>query len=177
MSLIRRAALLGALSLAAAACSPSPPSPPRPTAPPKATTPPKAAASPGASPVAAQMRLGELVYNNHGEREVRGRGTQDVDAGDYYFRGTFLRGTPGQRLRLRIRNVAQVTHNISLPSQQVDRDLPTGGERTDVEVTFPASGALRFFCKLHADHGMNGQLLVGDAEPQPLTSLVLPSDS
>ena len=178
MTLIRRLAVLGALALATAACSPSPP---RPTTPPRSAAPAKApaspGASPGASPVAAETRLGDLAYTDHGFRDVQGRSSQDVDVGDYYFKGTFLRGDPGQKLTLRIRNVAQTPHNFSLPSQQLDRDIPTGRERVGVEVTFPESGALRFFCKLHADRGMNGQLLVGNAEPQPLAGLVRPSGS
>ncbi len=173
MTLIHRVAVLGALAVVTAACSPSPA---RPTAQPKTAAPSKSAASPGASPgaspVAAQIRLGEWAYSDYGFRETQGRSSQDVDAGDYYFKGTFLRGNPGQKLTLAIRNVAQSLHNFSLPSQQVDRDIPTGGERVRLEVTFPESGALRFFCKLHADRGMNGQLLAGGAEPQPLAGLV-----
>jgi plastocyanin len=152
--------------MAMAACSPAPA---RPTSPPK---PAAKLASPVASPSPGtegqQIRLGDFSYADYGVRDVSGKSSQDVDVGDFYFKGTFLRGTSGQRLRLRIRNVAQVPHNVSLPSQQVDRDIPPGRQRVEVEVTLPASGGLRFFCKYHAPQGMNAQLLVDDAEPQPL---------
>jgi hypothetical protein len=36
--------------------------------------------------------------------------------------------------------------------------------------SLPESGALRFFCKYHADRGMDGQLLAGEATPQPVAS-------
>ncbi len=169
-------AVLGALAVATAACSPAPA---RPTTSPKSAVPAKSAASTGASPtaspVAAQIRLGEWAYTDHGIRETQGKSSQDVDVGDYYFKGTFLRGNPGQKLTLAIRNVARGPHNFSLPSQQLDQDIPTGGERVSIEVAFPESGALRFFCKLHPDRGMNGQLLAAGAEPQPLAGLVRPS--
>ena len=99
---------------------------------------------------------------------MRRAGLRGVDAGDFYFKGTFLRGRPGEALTLKIKNTGTQLHNFSLPDQGLDIDLPTGGERMDVEVVVPESGALRFFCKYHADRGMNGQLLAGDAEPQPL---------
>ena len=177
---VRHLALVGGLALAAA-CSvaPSnPTAPPRP-APTKAAAP---AASPGASPAAGcgraagsatapeveQLRIGALTYNSYGFREVANRSTQDVDAGDYFFKGTFFRGAPGQKLTLRIQNTGTTAHNLSLPPQQVDRDIPTSAGRVAVDVTFPESGALRFFCKYHEAQGMNGQLLLGNGEPQPL---------
>jgi plastocyanin len=148
------------------ACSPAPA---RPTTPPKAAAKlASPAASPSPSPEGQQIRLGDFSYADFGVRDVRGRSSQDLDVGDFYFKGTFLRGTSGQKLRLRIRNVAQVPHNVSLPSQQIDRDLPPARQRVEVDVTLPESGALRFFCKYHAPQGMNGQLLADDAEPQPL---------
>jgi hypothetical protein len=47
-------------------------------------------------------------------------------------------------------------------------DLPPKGKVT-VEVIFPASGAVRFFCKFHEALGMHGALRVGDA-PRPAMS-------
>jgi plastocyanin len=39
-----------------------------------------------------------------------------------------------------------------------------------VEITFPSSGVVRFFCKFHMSRGMNGELLTGDAQPQAVSS-------
>jgi plastocyanin len=159
--------------IAIAACAPSPP---RPTAPPKSAASgakpggsPVAKSSPAPSPTVGETRLGAFTYNDYGPRDVQGKSTQDVDAEDYAFKGTFLRGTPNQAVTLRIRNTGQRPHNFSLPSQQVDVDIPTGRERVAVQVTFPESGAVRFFCKYHTAQGMNGQLLAGNIEPQPVS--------
>jgi plastocyanin len=55
-------------------------------------------------------------------------------------------------------------HNFSIPDQRVDKDIPPKGQLL-VEVTFPPSGVLRFFCKFHSALGMNGMLLTGDIKP------------
>jgi plastocyanin len=88
-------------------------------------------------------------------------------ADDYTFNPTFLRGSPGQNLTLRIANKGEEEHNFSLLAPQVDKDIAPAAT-ADVTVTFPSSGVLRFFCKYHATLGMNGQLLAGDATPQPV---------
>jgi plastocyanin len=192
---VRPLALLSALIFTGAACAPTPS---RPTSAPKpaATRAAAPAASPGASPVASAPANGEpvtvggLTYNSFGFREAAGEAARDLDAGDFFFKGTFLRGNANQKLKLRVRNTGQGVHNLSIhanqklklrvrntgqgvhnlsiPAQGVDREIPTGGQRVEVEVTFPESGALRFFCKLHESRGMNGQLLVGEIEPQPV---------
>lgn len=54
--------------------------------------------------------------------------------------------------------------NFSIPNQRVDKDIPPKGKLL-VEVTFPTSGVVRFFCKFHSALGMNGMLLTGDAKP------------
>ena len=176
---IRAPLLVAALGLAVA-CAPAAS---RPTAPPKPASEksaasaadksessaarPKAAASPTAV-AGTLLQLGGFTYADYGIREVGRKTSQPMDAGDFYFKGTFLRGKPGQTLRLEIKNVSQQLHNFSIVGQEIDRDLPPDDQRVEIQVTLPESGALRFFCKLHADRGMNGQLLAGEIEPQPL---------
>ena len=169
----RYLALVSVLVAAAVSCSPAPPGPnatPKPAA--KAATPKPAAkaASPAPSPVGTSTQLGDFTYVDYGMREVQGKTAQELDAGNFYFKGTFLQGSPGQLLKLRIANVSELPHNLSIPSQQVDQDIPVGRGRTDVDVTLPESGALRFFCKYHTAQGMNGQLLAGETMPQPVSS-------
>ena len=165
------ALLLSAVTVACSAGPSRPANTPKPAAKPAARVA-SPAASPGASPAATESgqprKVGEITYADFGNRNVRDKPAQDLDAGDFYFKGTFLQGNPGQKLKLRIQNVAQATHNFSLPAQQIDQDIPPGRSRVEVEVTLPESGALRFFCKLHTERGMNGQLLAGVAEPQPV---------
>jgi plastocyanin len=89
----------------------------------------------------------------------------NIEADSNYFAPTFLRGQPGQKLTLEIENESSAQHNFSLTAQGIDRDVPPKGKAM-VEVTFPQSGALHFFCKYHTGSGMNGELLIGEATPQ-----------
>jgi plastocyanin len=175
--------LLIALTLACtAAPAATPTSPARPTAPAQAPAAPTAAspapvAVPSPSPAAAVAspsaaarvrQLGSFTFQDHGTRDVKGLNELDLEADDFYFSPTFLQGAPGQKLKLTVENEGEAQHNLSLGGQGVDTDIPPDG-KAEVEVTFPASGALRFFCKYHADEGMNGELLAGDATPQPVS--------
>jgi plastocyanin len=116
-----------------------------------------AVASPMASP-------GLVSMNDRGERSVDGLGMVEIEASDFAFTPTTLRGTPGQHLKMAIENAATIDHNFSLDEQGVQQDITPGGRAT-VEVTFPTSGSLRFFCALHAGQGMNGQLVSGATAP------------
>ena len=64
-----------------------------------------------------------------------------------------------------ISNVAAQVHNVSIPAQTLDQDIPPGSPRVNVDVIFPVSGAVQFFCKYHTARGMNGLLVVGDLPP------------
>ncbi len=107
---------------------------------------------------------GKLTISDHGTKEVKGQAERELEADDYYFKPTFLRGAPGQTLRLEIENESSTLHNISIPEQHIDKDIPPKG-KVVVEVTFPPSGLVRFFCKFHAPLGMSGALLTGEAAP------------
>ena len=90
-----------------------------------------------------------------------------MDAGDFYFKGTFIRGNPGQVLTMELKNVADQVHNFSLPAQGLNQDIPPKGHAPlSVAVTFPASGELQFLCKYHTAQGMNGLLRVSENKPE-----------
>ena len=110
------------------------------------------------------ITLGGVTYADHGTKDVRTRARLELEADDYYFSPTFLRGKPGQKLTLVVESEASTLHNISLPALGIDKDIPPKG-KVQVDVTFPASGVLAFSCKFHGPLGMNGQLLAGDAAP------------
>jgi YVTN family beta-propeller protein len=107
------------------------------------------------------ITVGGVTYSDHGTKDVRNVSKLELEADDYYFSPTFLRGKPGQKLRLLVENEASTLHNISIPSQGVDKDIPPKGKVT-VDVTVPASGVLAFSCKFHGPLGMNGQLQTRD---------------
>jgi len=122
----------------------------------------RAAAAP--SGTRKSITLGGVTYADHGIKDVRTRARLELEADDYYFSPTFLRGKPGQKLTLVVESEASTLHNISLPALGIDKDIPPKG-KVQVDVTFPASGVLAFSCKFHGPLGMNGQLLAGDAAP------------
>ena len=72
---------------------------------------------------------------------------------------------PGQKLKLEIENESATLHSFTIPEQNLDMNIPPKG-KVVVEVTFPPSGMVRFFCKFHAALGMDGELLTGDANPR-----------
>jgi YVTN family beta-propeller protein len=114
------------------------------------------------------ITLGDLTFSDHGTKEVKGQAEMDLEADDYYFEPTFLRGAPGQKLTLEIENESGTLHNFSIPDQHIDQDIPPKG-KVKVEVTIPPSGAVHFLCKFHTALGMNGELLAGDAAPQSVS--------
>ena len=58
------------------------------------------------------MTLGGVTYADHGIKDVRNQSKLELEADDYYFSPTFLRGKPGQKLTLVIENEASTLHNI-----------------------------------------------------------------
>ncbi|MGE5753999.1 MAG: cytochrome D1 domain-containing protein [Deltaproteobacteria bacterium] len=87
-----------------------------------------------------------------------------VKAGDYYFKPASLNGKPGQRVTLTVENETATLHNVSIPELHIDKDIPPKG-KVDIEVAFPRSGTVRFFCKFHSAIGMKGELLAANADP------------
>ncbi len=133
--------------------------------------PPAAAATTPATAVQATgqpIKLGELTFADHGTKDVKGQAELELEADDYYFAPTFLRGEPGQMLTLEIENESGTLHNLSIPALHLDQDIPPKG-KVQVQVSIPRSGAVHFFCKFHTAMGMNGELLAGDATPQPVS--------
>src|SRR6266536_3198383 len=50
-------------------------------------------------------------------------------------------------------------HNLTISGQSVDKNV-AAGEEAEVDVTFPQSGTLAFYCKFHQSRGMAGGLTV-----------------
>lgn len=98
--------------------------------------------------------------SDHGTKQVTGMVEVALEADDYYFAPTYLQGEPGQALTLTVENESGTLHNLSIPELQIDQDLLPQG-KAKVQITFPSSGTVRFFCKLHTAMGMNGELQTG----------------
>jgi plastocyanin len=101
-----------------------------------------------------------MSANNHGTKDVSGESELDLELDDFYFEPTLLTGTAGQTVTIELENEGDAKHNFSLPDQAVDKDVESG-QKAQVEVSFPDSGTLVFFCKYHQSMGMRGALRAG----------------
>ncbi len=119
--------------------------------------------------------LGAFKFNDHGTKDASGKSSLELEVDEYYFDPTFIKGTPGQTVTLEISSDSTVTHNFTLKSQNIDQDIAPKG-KAEVKVTIPQSGILQFFCKYHAEQGMNGELLSGDTSPAAPPATVGQSD-
>ena len=88
--------------------------------------------------------------NDHGTKTVSGSSFEleaDNDGKDFYFNPTILKGNPGEKVTLEIKNEGSVKHNFTVESQKVDEDL-NPDQTVNVTVTFPSSGLVEFHCEL-----------------------------
>src|SRR5881628_2784100 len=85
--------------------------------------------------------LSGVNYADHGTKDVRNQSRLELEADDYYFSPTFLRGKPGQKLTLLMESEASTLHNISIPALGIDKDIPPKG-KVQFDVSFPASGGM-----------------------------------
>jgi plastocyanin len=107
-----------------------------------------------------QITINGDAANDHGSADVAGKDEMELELDDFYFDPTTLQGTPGQSLKLEVKNEGSTEHNFTLEDQNIDQDVEDG-EDASVTVTFPDSGVLEFYCKYHRSGGMVGQLSVG----------------
>ena len=125
---------------------------------------PKSTGSGGSNTEAEQEEGGTIEIdgqsaNNHGEADVAGESEVDLEADDFYFEPTVITGEAGQTITIHVENEGDSTHNFSITDQDISEDLDSGSD-AEVEVTFPDSGTLVYFCKFHQSQGMLGGLEV-----------------
>jgi plastocyanin len=111
------------------------------------------------------VKLGDFLFNDLGTMDAVGKPDLALGVRGLAFSPTFIRGTPGQKLTLKMENATSTPHTFTLADQMIDQSLAPNG-KAEFSIAFPASGVLRFFCRLHETAGMNGELLAGDARPQ-----------
>jgi plastocyanin len=152
--LIRAFMVLAVVSLVGAACS-------------KSNTPTSGGSSPSRASVSPSeseseggtMTIGTDTANNHGTKDISGQASFELEQDNFYFDPTVLKGTPGQQVKLELKNEGTALHNFTLQDQNIDQDV-AAGQSGEVTVTFPQSGFLEFFCKYHKAMGMVGELSV-----------------
>ena len=100
----------------------------------------------------------EATY--HGATDVSGSSDFQLELDDNYFGPTVLEGEAGQELALGLFNEGGVSHTFTVDGV-VDEELPSGADGIEIDVKFPDSGALVFYCRFHRGQGMIGALSVG----------------
>ncbi|MDQ1697571.1 MAG: Cupredoxin-like domain [Frankiaceae bacterium] len=104
-------------------------------------------------------KIAGIAANIHGTKDVSAGGTVELEADNYYFSPSVLKGKPGEKVTIHVANDSSTEHNFTIDAQNINKDLSSGGDVT-VTATFPQSGVLSFFCEYHKSQGMAGGLLV-----------------
>ena len=90
---------------------------------------------------------------------VAGKSTFEIDQANFSFTHSTIDGSAGQKITFTIKNMGSVPHTFTIDSMNIDVTVPPGSETT-VDVTFPTSGTVDFYCKFHKSMGMTGTLEV-----------------
>lgn len=99
----------------------------------------------------------EATY--HGTTDVADMSEFELELDNFYFGPTVLDGDAGESLTLSLHNEGSAAHTFTIDSAGIDEELQPGDEGS-VDVTFPDSGALVFYCRFHRGSGMLGALSV-----------------
>lgn len=103
-------------------------------------------------------KIAGLTANNHGQKDVTGQSAVTIEADNYYFSPSVLKGSAGQKVTLTIDNSSGTQHNFSVDARNINKDVSSHSKVT-ATVTFPSSGVLSFYCSYHKSQGMVGGLL------------------
>jgi plastocyanin len=97
---------------------------------------------------------------DHGRAKATGA-QLSLEAGDSFFAPTCLDDVAEGTVSLVVRNTGSALHNVSIPDQGIDSDVPAG-ETITVSVKVDRD-PVAFFCKYHRTSGMVGALLPSGA--------------
>jgi plastocyanin len=100
--------------------------------------------------------------NDKGTKSVVGKSDAELEleADDFYFKPTYIKVSPGQKVKVEIENEGEATHTFTSSDLGVDDDLSPGAKKT-VTVTAPmTAGLTEFHCNFHSGMGMRGALVV-----------------
>jgi plastocyanin len=113
--------------------------------------------------------IGGMTSQLHGTKDVSNEtGKVEIEMYDDYFEPTILKGKPGQKITLELKNEGENPHTLTVSDQGVDQEIQPG-EEAEADVTFPQSGELTFVCRFHESKGMVGALEVSSS-PSTTTS-------
>lgn len=121
-----------------------------------ATPSPTVAASPTPPPLPVAL---EGQVNNTETRDLTASGASvalEVQMLDFSFTPTFIKVAPGANVKLTLKNGGTLAdHTFTIDSLAVDRQIKPGAT-DEVVIQLPQSGAFRFYCRFHAERGMQG---------------------
>ena len=80
-----------------------------------------------------------------------------VNAADVQFSPTCTTNVPAGTVTLTVHNTGSLLHNVSIPGQQIDRDVAPGATVT-IQLRVGTT-PITYFCKYHRGGGMIGVLL------------------
>jgi plastocyanin len=113
--------------------------------------------------------IGGMKAELHGTKDVSNEtGKVEIEMYDDYFEPTILKGKPGEKVTLELKNEGEQAHTLTISDQGVDTEVQPG-EEAEADITFPQSGELTFVCKFHEGQGMVGALKVSSS-PTPSTT-------
>ena len=95
------------------------------------------------------------TVNDKGTAAIKS-GSSAVEVNDAFFSPTCITGATGQ-VSVTLTNKGKLLHNISIPDQGIDTDIPAG-QTVTVQVRV-AGQPVQFFCKYHRDAGQQGALV------------------
>src|SRR5205809_4569147 len=73
---------------------------------------------------ATTTTIGGQAVESHGTKDVSGEtGKVEIEMYDYYFEPTVLKGTPGQKVKLELKNEGNNAHTFTVSEQSVDQEV------------------------------------------------------
>ena len=97
---------------------------------------------------------GTPSFNDHGTKTVSGSSIE-LEADNFYFEPSVIRGTPGEKVTVTLKNSSGTEHNFTVKDQHVDVDIDAHESKT-ATITIPSSGSVSFYCEYHRSSGMAG---------------------
>jgi plastocyanin len=99
----------------------------------------------------------------HQTDHVSGDKSIEVEAEDeedqFYFKPSTIIGGAGQSIVIAVQNEGGVEHTFTIDDQDIDLSL-SPEQVQEVTVTFPDSGSVEYYCRIHVNLGMRGELKV-----------------
>jgi plastocyanin len=100
---------------------------------------------------------------NEGETGEVSDGKVEMELDNFYFGPTYTKAEPGETVTVELENEGDATHTFTIDSLGIDEEVEPGAT-AEVEVTLPESGAVRYYCRFHADQGMQGAFYAKDGD-------------